>query len=265
MSERRKFLQGLAAVSAGYVVNGDAWQVASNTRSVCVDSWPQFSKTNKEKYPCILVMEFSTLYHDQLLKLSKTKSRRLQATFSKVPGLVLSRPSITKHFKIKNLSSNIFLVSLDGKVLKQGKLDYSKLADSRTLNSSLEEFFYSDKVLAKLWQNFTKADKAAEIELAKQLEILDKGHYRQRSIARKAINKNLKNNLWTLAQYARTSGSIEQRESCRDLLISYKAKAPLLYGVPAQRSNNHRSGIACGMANMPQQSRQFINQVIISA
>jgi hypothetical protein len=262
MTERRKFLQGLAAISAAYVIPGSAMKVAHQA-SHCLDSWPSFIKTNKEKYPCVLVMEFSLLYHDQLLKLSQTKSRSLTALFSKVPGLVMDRPQITRHLKNNNLNSNIFLVSLDGKVLKQGKLDYTQLNDSRQLTKSLEQFFYSDKALAKAWQAFSPNDKNEELMLGKQLAIFENGGYRQRASARKAICHKLKKNLWGLAQCARTSQSIEQRETCRDLLISYKSKTPLLYGVPAQGSRHLGVTFKCGMASMPSESRHFVEQIAL--
>jgi hypothetical protein len=265
MSERRKFLQGLAAVSAGLVLNVEGRTVASSSQ--CPDLWPEFVKSKKEKYPCALVIEFSFLYHEQFLKLADSKSRAVQALFSKVPGIVLDKAQLTRHLKINNPANNIFLVSMDGKVLKKGKLDFSKLANSRELTKSLEEFYYSDKVLSKSWQEFSKSVQKEDAELKKYLDTLDKGNYRERSAARKEINKNIRKNIWGVYQCARTSESIEQRESCRDLLISYKShkSTPVIQGVPAIRSRNSDIRILCGMASMPLNSRLFIGQVVKSA
>jgi hypothetical protein len=265
MSERRKFLQGLAAASAGLILNVEAKTIASSGQ--CPDMWPEFIKSNKEKFPCALVLEFSFLYQDEFLKLASSKSRAIQAIFSQVPGIVLDKSQLTRHLKINNSANNIFLVSMDGKILKKGKLDFSKLANSRELAKSLEGFFYSDKVLSKSWAQFSKSAHKEDAELKKYLEVLDKGNYRERSTARKEINKNIRKYIWGVSQCARTAESIEQRESCRDLLISYKSlkPTPLIQGVPARRSGNSNIRIACGMASMSSKSRLFIGQVVKSA
>ena len=254
MSARRKFLKGLAAASAGVLV-ADA-RISAIQQTTCADIWPEFKKKYKEKYPCVLVMEFSLLYHRQFLSITESKSRRLQSLFSQVPLIVMDRNQLQTHFKADDPGTNIFLVSLEGKILKKGKLAYADLGNSRRIAAYLDEFFYSDKVLQEAWNRFTPQGKSSKLE--ELLKIIDEGNFRERKKARLEISKEMKTHFWKVARCARTSGSIEQRESCRDLLIHYKGAVPFVSGVPCEINSQVQTRILCGMASMPKTSRNFV-------
>ena len=255
--ERRKFIAALTA-AAGMSVTANALTIVENESFSCkvYDQWKTFQTKHKNDFPCAVVFLLDNGAGKEAIKLADTKNRKLKALISQLPLVFLPSNKAASHFKGDLKGKNMLLVDLKGKVLKSNFMQIGNLDDANTVYDELDKFSVKDGTLSKLWGKFVKTDDAFVTSLKKRLDIFINGGYRERSKARKEIRKDLKRSLPILFDLVDKSKNIEQRETCRDLLIEYSLGKQVFTGIPVKVHHDVRA--LCGMASMNKPSRDFL-------
>ncbi len=231
MYSRRSFIYGLSVLGVG-VISSHARSIVTRQAKVNVD-WKGFIETVKEKYPCILLLQFDFSHHDSFLKLQETKNRGLLTLFSYVPAIVMEKEQIKELFKVEDDVNNIFLISTDSKVLKKGGMDYQEFSESDKALKSIEKFIFENGELSKAWEKFS-ADANPE-KVSANFKIIEGGSFKERKKAITELKTMVKANIKQIYEKSLNSEVLELKESCKDLLIDYRAKLPLISGVPAKQ------------------------------
>lgn len=261
LSDRRKFIAALGA-AAGVSLSANARIIVEDESYSCkiYDQWKTFQVKHKNDFPCAIVFLLEDGVGKEAIQLAETKNRKLRTLISQLPIVFLPSSSAATHFKGDFKGKNMLLADLEGKVLKSSFMQIGNLDNAGTVYEELDKFVVKDGTLSKLWGKFVKTDEAFTASLNKKLEIFKEGGYRERSQARKEIRKDLKKSLPALFDLIDKSDNIEQRETCRDLLIEYSVGKQVFTGVPVKVIHDVRA--LCGMASMNKPSRDFLNAYI---
>lgn len=252
---RRQLIAALSASAAGSTLYGRLAPIGLEQCKL-YDVWPTLKKTIFEKFPMVLIVSLTDGEGKEAIELANTKNRKLLTLLAQLPVVFINDTQKANYFSGNLNGKNLFLVDSKSNVLKSTFIKISELDDAQYFYDEVEKLVVKDGTFKKIWDKFSKPSDGLVKELEGHFAVFKEAGYKERSESRKAIRSNLKASIPVLREMVENSDNIEQRETCRDLLLEYSQKIQKFSGVPVEiQAKVH---VACGMASMNRESHHFL-------
>ena len=253
--KRRQLIAAISASAAGSTLYGRLAPIGLEQCKL-YDVWPTLKKTIFEKFPMVLIVSLANGEGKEAIDLANTKNRKLLTLLAQLPVVFINDNQKSKYFSGNLNGKNFFLADPKGNVLKSSFIKVSQLNEAGYFYDEVEKLVIKDGTFKKVWDKFSKPSDGLIKELNGHFAVFKEAGYKERAESRKAIRSNLKSSIPVLREMVENSDNIEQRETCRDLLLEYSQKIKKFNGVPVQvQAKVH---VACGMASMNRESRHFL-------
>ena len=262
--DRRNFVKQLAGGTALSLIASQGLQakMAYNPLLSCESNWQLATKamqTNK-KAALVISVPNSIAIKTNLMKVFIEDNKTLQELMARYIPVCLNE----YYFKqtLKTSDKNLALVSRD-----QKKQDFYNVDLNGTANQIAVKI--KDTVYGKDLQNIKALDKNVALQgeereaIKSALIQLDAESYKERRKGKVYLSKNFDKAYAAIVLTQYNAISVEQSESCKEILRSkfQKDKTKIFGKSILNPTHYQRYGIKCGMASMPESSRDFINLI----
>jgi hypothetical protein len=268
--ERRDFVNKLAAGTALLpllMTEASALRMARSPLPLnsCPSNWQLTLKKMKETGKPVIVVRVSINQEHKALLSGLFNNSSMQEILSTHIFVCLSDQYCKQIFK-NHSASNIIIVTKEVKDAKGHKWNLSKDKSAGETIAALRQIVYGkefDKL--KLVQKGLKIDLEKQKEIDAALVQLNADSFKDRRQGRLFLSKNFTLAYPVLIMNRDGNNSVEVRESCKEILRSETRRCKYkILGSQTLQNNSIRfndTAILCGMASIPAESRNFINQL----